>query len=335
MATTSLRTPEPYAALRGAAFYAGDAATVLASFPESSVDCCITSPPYWCLRDYDHPDQIGYNEPLERYLDRLVEVFRQVRRVLCSTGTLWINVGDCYVDPIKESLAAGAGLRSKNLVGVPWRLALALQADGWYLRSDVIWHRLNAFPESVADRPSRDHEYLFLLAASERYYYDARSIREPGVIAKGTRSRVAHRNGTIGEHGRQPWTPDGFRGKRTVWTTATSQGSGEHYATYPIDLVEPCVLAGTSAYGRCSICHAPCVRDVDGGDLPAPLTVADERWRSTCSCVAPVAPCVVLDPFAGSGTTCLAAALHGRESIGIDLNPAYLATAVRRLQSGH
>jgi site-specific DNA-methyltransferase (adenine-specific)/site-specific DNA-methyltransferase (cytosine-N4-specific) len=214
----------------------GDAGAILRNIPDESFQCCVTSPPYWGLRDYGIPNQIGAETNLEDYLCNLTAVFREVRRTLREDGTLWLNIGDSYTsgnrtwrDPDKKNPARAMeyrpptpdGLKPKDLIGVPWRLAFALQADGWYLRSDIIWNKPNCQPESVKDRPTRSHEYIFLLSKSERYYYDFASVREQA-------------NGS----GRQ-------RNRRTVWSINTEPFPDAHFATFPPALVEPCVIAGS------------------------------------------------------------------------------------------
>jgi DNA modification methylase len=242
---------------------------------------CITSPPYFGLRDYQHSAQLGREATPETYISALVDVFRLVRRVLREDGTLWLNLGDSY--------------RAKQLLGVPWRTALALQADGWFLRSDIIWAKPNPMPESITDRPTKSHEYLFLLAKSERYYYDSQAIKEPAVTGttrgsadvsasrKDLRSNVEsrHRASIKGGQSMQKH-PDGKRNKRTVWTIPPKPRPEAHFATFPPALVEPCVLAGIPVGG------------------------------------------VVIDPFMGSGTTARMAIALGRQYIGCELNPDYI-----------
>ncbi len=216
----------------------GDARLVLASLPGNAYRCCVTSPPYWGLRDYGTPEQIGSETSVDAYVASLVEVFREVRRVLTPDGTLWLNLGDSYTsgnrtwrDSDRKNPARAMhyrpptpeGLKPKDLVGVPWRVAFALQADGWFLRSDIIWHKPNCQPESVKDRPTRAHEYIFLLSASEKYYYDHEAIKEPGT------------------------SPGSCRNRRTVWTVPTQPFADAHSATFPPELIEPCVLAGSAA----------------------------------------------------------------------------------------
>jgi DNA modification methylase len=218
----------------------GNALEVLAQLPDEMCRTCVTSPPYWGLRDYGISGQIGAEQSIDDYVKNLVEVFRHVRRVLKTDGTLWLNIGDGYTsgnrtwrDADKKNAARGmvyrpptpAGLKPKDLLGIPWRLAFALQQDGWYLRSDIIWHKPNAQPESVKDRPSRDHEYLFLLSKSAHYFFDRESIKE---------------------HRRQNGNPNaGWRNRRSVWSVNTEPYPGAHFATFPTKLVEPCILAGS------------------------------------------------------------------------------------------
>ena len=262
----------------------GDVSESLRDLPAQSVRCVVTSPPYFGLRDYGHEGQIGLEDTPEAFVERLVDVFREVRRVMTDDGTLWLNMGDSY----------GKG---KNLVGIPWRLAFALQDDGWCLRQDIIWHKPNPMPESVKDRCTKAHEYVFLLSKSPRYYFDADAIKEPATgRAPGNKShkgRDAYFGGGVESHR----TKGGLmnvgavktRNKRDVWTIATRPYKGAHFAVFPEALVEPCVLAGS----------AP-------GD-------------------------VVLDPFAGSGTTGVVALRHGRAFVGCEINPDYAALARERI----
>ncbi|MFT3712740.1 MAG: site-specific DNA-methyltransferase [Archangium sp.] len=214
----------------------GDCLNVLRAMPAESVHACVTSPPYWGLRDYGVTGQIGAEPTVDQYVSSLINVFREVRRVLRKTGTLWLNIGDSYTsggrtwrDADKKNPARGMtyraptpkGLKPKDLIGIPWKLAFALQADGWYLRSDVIWSKPNPQPESVKDRPTRAHEYVFLLSKSERYFYDADAVKEPAVDGRSRRAR------------------------RSVWTIQSEPLREAHFATFPPKLVEPCVLAST------------------------------------------------------------------------------------------
>lgn len=260
----------------------GDNRDTLYTLPASSVQTCITSPPYWGLRDYGHGDQIGLEQTPDQYVQQLVDVFRGVHRALADDGTVWLNLGDTYF--------------RKSLVGIPWRVAFALQADGWYLRSEIIWAKPNPMPESVTDRPTKSHETIFLLTKSPRYYYDHEAIKEPVKADWGTRDRTNgkyHNEGTgLQPHGglTKSYT---MRNKRDVWTVAPRPFKDAHFAVYPPQLIEPCVLAGSRQ-----------------GDT-------------------------VLDPFSGSGTTGLVALEHGRNYVGLELNPDYVALSHDRLTATH
>lgn len=307
--------------------YEGDALSVLRTLPDESVHCCVTSPPYWGLRDYLVEGQLGLEDTPEEYVEKMVEVFREAKRVLRSDGVMFLNMGDCYArsgcdrprpdhsgDKILQtrgiqaysaasaapSRKPPAGLKEKDLVGMPWRLAFALQADGWYLRSDIIWHKTNSMPESVTDRPTKAHEYLFLLSKSPRYYYDAEAIKEPAQDW-GARNRV-NSSWTENEVNKSPQSfhlgkhscaySESGRNKRTVWTIPTQSFPGAHFAVFAPALIEPCILAG-------------CPRDG-----------------------------IVLDPFMGAGTTAIVALKHGRHYLGIELNPIYAEMARNRIQHG-
>lgn len=221
--------------------FAGDSRTFLSSLQDNMFQCCITSPPYWGLRDYEIKGQIGAEEDLEQYIQDLVKIFREVRRTLKEDGILWLNIGDSYTSGNRRTRATDKknparemkyrpptpkGLKPKDLIGIPWRVAFALQQDGWYLRSDIVWYKPNCQPESVKDRPTRSHEYLFLFSKSERYYYNSEDIKELTTDEKG------HRN------------------RRTVWSIATEAFDGAHFAVFPTKLVEVCVLAGSKEGSR-------------------------------------------------------------------------------------
>jgi site-specific DNA-methyltransferase (adenine-specific) len=233
MRTQKVDRPEPIK-FTASVIFEGDAHTVMQRLPDESVQCIATSPPYWGLRDYAYPDQIGLEPSLPQYINRLQVVFTEARRILKNDGILWLNIGDGYTSgnrgwraPDKKNPARAMsvrpdtpeGLKPKDLLGIPWRLALALQDDGWYLRADVIWHKPNVTPESVKDRPTRAHEYLFMFTKSERYYYDRDSIMELNGYGK--------------------------RNRRTVWSINTQASPGAHFATFPPALVEPCIRAST------------------------------------------------------------------------------------------
>jgi site-specific DNA-methyltransferase (adenine-specific) len=221
--------------VRSSTIFEGDALTVLRRLPAGSVRCVVTSPPYWGLRDYGSEEQIGLEGTMQQFLHRLVSIFAEIKRVLSDDGTLWLNIGDGYTSgnrgyraPDKKNPARAMdvrpdtpeGLKPKDLIGIPWRLAFALQDDGWYLRSDVVWNKPNAMPESVKDRPARSHEFLFMLTKSERYFYDWQAVRE---VADG----------------------GGLRNRRSVWNVNTRPFAGAHFATFPPDLIRPCIQAST------------------------------------------------------------------------------------------
>jgi DNA modification methylase len=284
----------------------GDCRDRLAELPAGSVQTCVTSPPYFGLRDYGHDGQIGLEPTPDEFVTALVGVFREVRRVLRDDGTVWLNLGDSYNNRAvnrPSSHQAGLGfesdhlgtswrdhaangrarmsisdgdLKEKDLLGIPWLVAFALRADGWYLRSDIIWAKPNPMPESVTDRPTKAHEYLFLLSKSPRYWYDADAIREnDGGLPSGNGFVRDHRltyqnaDGT-GRGNEDEWTPGGGRNKRSVWTIATQPYPGAHFATFPPKLIEPCILAG-SPEQACSVCGAPWTRIVERTFVPHPM----------------------------------------------------------------
>jgi DNA modification methylase len=272
----------------------GDCRAILPTLPDESVHCVVTSPPYWGLRDYGVDGQLGMETSLGAYLDTMVEVFREVRRVLRSDGTLWLNLGDAYstspvgnkksdflngtgryrIDNYRKDLPKDFGrLKPKDLCGIPWRVAFALQADGWWLRQDIIWSKPNPMPESVTDRCTKAHEYIFLLSKSARYYYDADAIAETadfgGKSAIFNNAKKAARNvdGKEGSGNERPGAPPWFtpltRNKRSVWEVATAPFSEAHFATFPPALIEPCIKAGTSEKGCCAKCGAPWTRETE------------------------------------------------------------------------
>ncbi len=290
----------------------------LHSLEAESVQTCVTSPPYYGLRDYGVDGQIGLEPTPEAYVSRLVEVFRDVRRVLRADGTLWLNLGDSYnssgevgrhearcsqrdIGATKKFFGTDrqyakreTGLKPKDLIGIPWRVAFALQADGWYLRSDIIWHKRNPLPESVRDRPTKAHEYLFLLAKSERYMYDSVAIKEDGKLKVSGNTQHKYADGKSLNRTKANLLKIRAKvyervNKRTVWSLTSQPFKGAHFAVMPEKLVEPCVLAGSRP-----------------GDL-------------------------VLDPFAGSGTVGLVANRFGRSFVGCELNATYATMANERL----
>ena len=308
--------------VNGIRIFHGDVLDGLRDMDDKSVHCCVTSPPYFGLRDYGHEDQIGLEDTPDEFVAKLVEVFREVRRVLRDDGTLWLNIGDSYANNgsggqgatggrDKSTLASPMppvgstpvnkkvpnGLKAKDLIGIPWMLAFALRADGWYLRQDIIWSKPNPMPESVTDRCTKSHEYIFLLSKSPRYYFDHEAIKDPAV--KGPQRMQASKEAVRakgagpmarGEEGfnhqfadpDRVWGTDGLRNKRDVWTVGTKPFKGAHFATFNPELIAPCILAGCPVGGT------------------------------------------VLDPFMGSGTTAITAYELGRNAVGCELNGEYL-----------
>ena len=354
----------------------GDSLTEIKKLPDESVDCCITSPPYWGLRDYgtgaweggdsncdhsrktsdkiesstlqsnatnqnhDHEgwrggvcgkcgaqrvdNQIGLEKTPQEYVDKMVEVFREVRRVLRKDGTLWLNLGDSYAGNREKSGDAGPhatcgntkeeccakfnkvvdGLKPKDLVGIPWMVAFALRADGWYLRQDIIWSKKNCMPESVTDRCTKSHEYIFLLSKNQTYFYDNDAIKEPCAEVSKKRAeygwncnRPSTKNASMNKEGIHTekmgnrFVPEDGRNKRSVWTVATKPFKDAHFATFPKELITPCVLAGCPKSGT------------------------------------------ILDPFSGAGTTGVVAKENNRNYIGIELNPEYVNMSKARIDS--
>lgn len=300
----------------------GDALEMLRTLPDNSVHCCVTSPPYYALRDYGVDGQIGREDTPAQYVARLTDVFSEVRRVLRPSGTLWLNIADTYagkgnqgdsVDPKYPNGRTGQtvainrrveGCKAKDMIGIPWMLAFALRDSGWYLRSDIIWMKANSMPESCKDRPSRCYEHVFLLTKSRSYYYDAAAIAEP--VAESTPMRMRRKFGknkySAGIPGQahqhlNDYRPNGYaeedipllRNKRDVWQINSVPYKGAHFAAYPPKLVETCLLAGCPQDG------------------------------------------IVLDPFLGSGTTAAVAKQMGRHYIGIELNPDYCELAKQRI----
>jgi len=303
--------------------YQGDSLEVLKTFESESIDTCITSPPYWGLRDYGVAGQLGLEKTPEEYVAKMVELFREVKRVLKKGGTLWLNLGDSYAGSMRGYNPEGTknwvtsklqkgnagsfvpppdwdnvGLKPKDLVGIPWRVAFALQADGWYLRQDIIWAKPNPMPESVTDRCTKSHEYIFLLTKNKKYYFDNEAIREPFADIRmgnpGTPSPKAGRIPGQAAHSlaTKVWdkgVENGGRNKRSVWTVTTKPFKEAHFATFPEDLIKPMVLAGCPKNG------------------------------------------LVLDPFMGAGTTGVVAKKLDRNYVGVELNPEYIKIAEKRI----
>lgn len=303
----------------------GDCLESLRGLPSESVNCCVTSPPYWALRDYGIAGQVGLEDSAAAYVNKMVEVFGQVRRILRNDGTLWLNLGDSYagggnyrginsentltskqssnrgargVSQALGALGKDAGCKDKEMVGIPWLTAFALRADGWYLRQDIIWAKPNPMPESVHDRCTKSHEYIFLMSKNPKYFFDAEAIKEPAVNAgKGKSWEERKADGEVMRHGLESaafhksggYKTGDKRNKRDVWFVTPAQFREAHFATYPPKLIEPCILAGCPLDGT------------------------------------------VLDPFCGSGTTGVVALQQGKNFIGLELNPEYAEMARRRI----
>ena len=292
----------------------GNCLDKLKELPDQSINTCITSPPYWGLRDYGEYKQLGMEDTPEEFVENLVQVFREVKRVLRDDGTVWVNLGDSYcgtgnkgnyTDPKHKEGRNGQkialnnkieGFKSKDLVGIPWRVAFALQQDGWYLRQDIIWHKPNPMPESVKDRCTKAHEYIFLLSKSPKYYFDNEVIKEDSAESSKNRLKqnIANQKGSDRVPGKNNGNMKAVggdkRNKRSVWTVTTKPFKGAHFATFPMDLIDPCVLAGCPENGT------------------------------------------VLDPFGGSGTTGIVASNHNRKAVLIELNTEYIEIAKQRIQ---
>lgn len=369
--------------------HTGDCRLILSSLPDASVQMCVTSPPYWGLRNYGVDGQLGLEASPAAYVASLVGVLHEVQRILRPDGVLWLNLGDSYFgdSPARTKSAEGfsktwnpadsrgnggqrrsaardGSLRPKSLIGIPWRVAFALQDDGWILRSDVIWSKPNCMPESVTDRPTRSHEYMFLLSKSPRYYYDAEAIKETSRTPAGLSWEERKAIGPTEKNAGVSWRKDvsiaqsstlgdGLaRNKRTVWEVSTTPYAGQHFATFPVQLIEPCVLAGSSPQA-CEICGAPWQRMTqresfagsERGTQPSrfranlkppqqsnvSVRVETLGWQPTCNHDnAGTGRCIVLDPFFGSGTTGRVALKHGRACWGIELNPAYVEQSETR-----
>ncbi|MFA5599319.1 MAG: site-specific DNA-methyltransferase [Phenylobacterium sp.] len=368
----------------------GNCLEVLKQLPDNSIHCVCTSPPYFLMRDYGLPKTtwedgwvgcLGLEPSPEMYVSHMVEIFREIKRVLHKTGTCWLNLGDKYAGDTggrgnyanvtdKQNSNLGSlsisktvkwnhpTIKKKDAIGIPWMVAFALRTDGWYLRSDIIWLKPNCLPGSYTDRPVLAHEYIFLLSKSERYYYDHIAVQEPAAWDRWGKQTIKKGNqGTaswIEEKGKEELEEKTHKNKRTVWSIPTANFPEAHFAVMPNALVEPCVLAGTSAGGCCPECGNPLVRKVDkervatrpgknnkhdstemaNRDPGRHITTYETKgWEKTCNhdFVEPV-PCKVMDIFNGAATVGEVALSKDRDYIGIELNPEYIEISRRRLE---
>ena len=368
----------------------GDALAQLKTLPDQSVQCVVTSPPYWAVRNYHgDPGMIGLEPTWEDHVQNLLAVFRECRRVLRDDGTLWLNYGDAYAysqsggsSPDGErkgrkdtayahgivQRADGISLKPKNLMMMPARFAIAMQDDGWYLRSEIIWHKPNPTPEAAKDRPCNAHEKLFLFTKNPKYFYDQVAVRtkvqKSTVDAYGVNPDACYKPPTRIKGDRRSGGDNRYENKRkhgevlatanlrNVWKIPIYSYSGAHFATYPPKLVEKCIKAGTSEHGACGACGAPYRRIVErsGGSIGkgwhnhdddygvgqkcVPLgdyKIESKGWQPGCDCGAGVVPCQVLDPFGGSGTTALVANKLQRDAVIIEISPEYADLADKRI----
>lgn len=366
----------------------GDVRESLRDLPSDSVHCVVTSPPYWGLRDYGvghDAGEIGSEPTFAEHVDVIVSLFEEVRRVLRPDGTCWFNYGDAYASGSPRAangnkpganhnagfrssprysesptLGTPAGMKPKDLLGMPWSIAFALRDAGWWLRQEIIWAKPNPMPEPITDRCTKAHEHVFLLAKSARYFYDAEAIREPAEYGYSEmpdgnydgRAKSGSRGAKVAGTTRGA-NPEAGRNARSVWTITTKPFPSAHFATFPPELARRCILAGTSEKGACAECGAPVRRVVEasGGcigrswhDHDGDAVKGQRReesfdgykretvgWEPSCECGASTSPCVVLDPFGGAGTTGLVADRNGRDAILCEINPEYAQMARDRI----
>lgn len=355
----------------------GLAENVLKDIPDNVFHTAVTSPPYWQLREYFVDGQLGRESTPEEYVENLVAILREVKRVLRKDGTLWLNIGDSYnnnsgysrsKDIWKRQGREGGSadrkffkhdrIKQKDLVGIPWMVAFALQKDGWFLRCDLIWEKTNPMPDGAKDRPTRSHEYVFLLSKSSKYFYDYyRILEDTDEKPEGKQGFGANvQKGTFRCDQDREFEHYGKKNKRSVWKTSVASFKGGHYATFPTDLIEPMIMASTSEYGCCAKCGTPWNRKFgkrrekilikktdmvisDSGEMiKAPdeykeeLVLFHDKWEKGCSCdTNEVNPCIVLDPFSGTSTTGDVSFKYNQYYVGIEPNPEYIEMAKTRL----
>jgi DNA modification methylase len=341
----------------------GNTLDKLKELPDQSVHCVVTSPPYWQLRDYFIDRQIGLETNCQDYIDNLVSVFDEVYRVLRDDGVLWVVIGDTYSTPKKGNDQANVnskerrkhlhkqkidkkapfGLKKKNLIGIPWRLAFTMQERGWYWRCDVTWHKNNPTPAGVFDRPTRATEAVLMFSKKEKYFYDYYAIMDDSVTRKKTARKFGANNqkGTFRNDQERQWVDNGKRNKRSVWSVPVASYKDQekkHFAIFPPKLIEPCILSSTSEHGCCIKCKSPWKRiikkeheiyDNQEGHI---LNLVSKGWKPSCKCnTKKVEECVVLDPFCGTSTTGYVSLIKNRSYIGIDINPEYIEISETRL----
>lgn len=333
----------------------GKAEEVLKTIPDNTFHTAITSPPYWTARDYFADGQLGWEATPEEYAENLVKILREVKRVLRDDGVLWLNIGDCYNNDAGFTRATkgwkrkgrnhGSAdrkaikhpfIKKKELVGVPWMAAFEVRKDGWYFRDDIVWEKTNPMPDGAKDRPCHGHEYLFMFSKSPRYYYDYYNSLE---IATQYTSRIQrfgakNQKGTFRQDQDRTYKSTGTRNRRSVWRTSVSSFKGDHFATFPPELIYPCIITATSDHGCCAECGKPYERKVtkeDDGDTAKYIV---GPWTKACKCSTnEIKPCLVLDPFSGMATTGITAIANLRNYVGVELSTDYLKDSRKRINT--
>lgn len=306
----------------------GDAENILTQFNDNTFHCCVTSPPYWQLRNYFVDNQLGHEKSPDEYIERLVKIFNQVKRTLRKDGILWVVIGDTYVRSDMK-----VKLKNKNLLGIPWKLAFALQDDGWILRNDIIFAKKNPMPDGAKDRPTRSHEYIFMLTKNQKYFYDYYSSLEKsnkkvdGIQRFGARNQI----GTYRHDQKRTFEHFGKRNTRSVWNHSVASFQGKHFAVFSPGLIDKCVKFSTSREGYCLECKSPWKRILKKSKVPFnnekgyDLKLSSIGWEPSCNCdIEEKISGIVLDPFCGTSTTGIVAFKYGLNYVGIDVNEDYL-----------
>lgn len=312
----------------------GDSRDKLSEFPEQTFQTVVTSPPYWLLRDYYTDGQLGMERTPEEYVDNLLSIMKEVKRVLRNDGILWLNIGDTYGGRNEEKGKVKAhNTRKKDLVGIPWMVAFAMKKDGWILRQDVIWDRVNPLPDGAKDRPTRSHEYLFMFTKREHYFYDYySSLEDSDKVSEGLqRFGARNQEGTFRHDQERVFEHYGKRNRRSVWRTGVGSFPGSHFAVFPTKLIDPCISTSTSRKMACAACGTPIRRILGKDKIPSQskkgyeLKIVTKGWEPICSCnVSERKRSIVLDPFAGTSTTGMVALKYDLDFVGIDINPNYI-----------